>query len=472
MTKFDPIKQTLTQNKKIFLPAAIVAILAGLVLVWFGLMRTVTVIVDGAAVEVRTPALTISGVLRAAGLPNDRSSRSQPARGRLIWNAPVITVQSAREVVLATPEYEISFRSAESVPANLLQLAEIPLYPNDQVRVNGMKVDALEMVDAVDGFVLQYLPAQPITLEMGDLTRTIYSAQPTLGAALEEARIEISLQDAITPDLETPIDGPLDVTLRRARVVTVEVGGETVQGMTAATTVGEALLSMDIPLENLDYSVPAESDALPDDGEIKLVRVREDLLVTTDETPFEVQYQEDPDTELDASSVIQEGQNAIYATRERIGYEDGEEAWRVSNATWQASEQRTGIYGYGTKIVNHTAVVDGITIEYYRKISVYFHTYKPCIPGTNTCYYGTSSGLPVDKGIIAVSLDWYHMLKMNRVYIPGYGYGVIADVCPECAGQLLIDLGYPEDGYDPIPNAWTTMYFISPAPAYVPVPFP
>lgn len=472
MTKFDAIRQTLTQNKKIFLPTAILAILAGLALIWFGLVRTVTVIVDSAPLTVRTPALTVSGVLSAAGLPKDSSNRSQPAQGRLIWNTSVVTVQTAREVVLSTTEYEISFRSAEQVPANLLQLAEIPLYPNDQVRVNGMKVDALEALNTTEGFVLQYLPAQPITLEMDGLTRTIYSAQPTLGAALEEALIEISPKDAISPDLETPLEGPLDVSIRRARAVTVEVDGTTVQGMTAATTVGGALLSMDIPLENLDYSVPAESDALPEDGQIEIVRVREDLLITTDETPFAIEYQEAPDTALDTTSVIQEGQNAIYATRERVGYENGEETWRVSNATWQASEARTGIYGYGSKIVNYTTVVDGIEIEYYRKITVYFHTYKPCIPNTDICYYGTSSGLPVDKGIIAVSLAWYHALKMNRVYIPGYGYGVIADVCPECAGQLLIDLGYPEDGYDPIPNAWTTMYFLSPAPAYVPVPFP
>ena len=472
MIKFDQIRQTLTQKKKIFLPTAILAILAGLVLIWFGLMRTVTVIVDNETLTVRTPALTVSGVLRAAGLPNDGTSRSQPAQSRAIWNMPVVTVQTAREVVLSTPEYEVSFQSAEPVPANLLQLAEIPLYPNDQVRVNGVTVDPLEILDTTEGFVLQYLPALPITLELDGATKTIYSAQPTLGAALEEARIVITPQDAISPELETPLEGHLDVSIRKARAVTVEVDGATVQGTTAATTVGEALLSVGVPLENLDYSVPAESDPLPDDGQIRVVRVREDLMITTDETPFAVEYEEDPDTPLDTSSVIQEGQNAIYVTRERVGYEDGEEVWRLSNATWQASEAKTGIYGYGSKIVNYTTVVDGIEIEYYRKISVYFHSYKPCIPNTDICHYGTSSGLPVDKGIIAVSLDWYRALKMNRVYIPGYGEGVIADVCPECAGQLLIDLGYSEENYDPLPNAWTTMYFLSPAPAYVPVPFP
>ena len=229
------------------------------------------------------PALTVSGVLRAAGLPSDSANRSQPAQERLIWNTPLVTVQLAREVVLITPEYEISLRSAESIPANLLEQAEIPLYPNDQVRVDGAKVDALEALDTTGGFVLQYLPAQPISLEMDDQTVTIYSAEATLGAALEAAQIAVSTQDVVSLDLETPLDGPLDVSIRKARAISVDVDGTTVTGMTAAATVGGALLALDIPLQDLDYSVPDEMAALPEDGQIEVVRVHEEIQISTDE---------------------------------------------------------------------------------------------------------------------------------------------------------------------------------------------
>jgi 3D (Asp-Asp-Asp) domain-containing protein len=218
--------------------------------------------------------------------------------------------------------------------------------------------------------------------------------------------------------------------------------------------------------------VPGEDAVLPNDGQVRVVQLREELLVVTDETPFPVEYQEDPETPLDQTSVIEPGQNAIVATRERVAYADGEEVWRRSEGSWQASEAKPGIYGYGTKIVNHTEVVDGNTIEYYRKISVYYHSYKPCIPNTDICSYGTSSGLPVDKGVIAVQLSWYQMFALHPVYVPGYGHAVIGDVCGGCAGEMLIDLGYSEDNYDPMPNGWTTLYFLSPAPAFVPVPFP
>jgi 3D (Asp-Asp-Asp) domain-containing protein len=289
---------------------------------------------------------------------------------------------------------------------------------------------------------------------------------------LEVAGISLSAQDTMTLDPNTPLTGPLSVAIRRARPVTAQVGGQTVTGVTAAETVGEALQDLGIPLQNLDYSLPAEDAALPEDGPVRVVQVREELMVMTDETPFPVEYQEDPETPLDQSSVIEPGQNAIIASRERVAYADGEEVWRRTEDSWQASEAKAGIYGYGTQIVNYTEVVDGNTIEYYRKISVYYHSYKPCISGTDICYYGTSSGLPVDKGVIAVQLSWYQMFALHPVYVPGYGHAVIADVCGGCAGELLIDLGYSEDNYDPMPNGWTTLYFLSPAPAFVPVPFP
>lgn len=474
MTKFDQFKQKLTQNRKILLPVAIVAILVGGVLLWFGLMRTVTVIVDGVPVTVRTPALSVNGVLRAAEVPRDPANRAQPAQGRLIWNAPLVTVQTAREVTLVTKEYELSFQSARTIPGNLLAQVDIPLFPNDQVRVNGARVAGSEAIDQADGFVLQYLPAQPITLELDGVNRTIYSAEPTLGAALEAAEIDISPQDLVSLSLATSVDGPLQVSINRARTVTVSVGGMTVSGLTAAKTVGGALLALDIPLQNLDVSIPAESVAVPEDGQIQIVRVSEEIQIATDEVAYNNTYVEDPGTPLDETSVVEPGQLGIHASRERVRYADGAEIWRDSDGTWQASEAKDGVLGYGTEIVVQTAVVDGITIEYWRKKSVYATYYVPCDAYGN-CYTGTASGYPVRKGIVAVMPWWYSVpegLAMAdlQVYVQGYGEAIIGDVCGGCSGDTpWIDLAFGQDDEVNWANGWTTMYFLTPVPdRYIP----
>jgi 3D (Asp-Asp-Asp) domain-containing protein len=226
-----------------------------------------------------------------------------------------------------------------------------------------------------------------------------------------------------------------------------------------------------VTLQNLDYSIPPEDDLLPGSTQIEVVRVNEALNIATEAFPYESIYELDPETPLDQYSVIEPGQDAIFATRERVLYENGEETWRTPAENWKASEAREGVVGYGTKAVIQTEVVDGQTIEYWRKLSVYATSYKPC-DANGVCHDGTAGGYPLQQGIIAVSPKWYSVpngLAMAdlRVYVPGYGYAIIGDVCGGCSGEYWIDLAYREENYIPWYH-WTTMYFLTPVPAYYP----
>ena len=134
---------------------------------------------------------------------------------------------------------------------------------------------------------------------------------------------------------------------------------------------------------------------------------------------------------------------------------------------WQASEAKEGLLGVGTKIEVKSAVVDGQTLEYFRTVSVYATSYSPCKSGVDRCLYGTASGMPVEKGVVAVTVDWFLAMRGQRVYIPGYGYGVIGDTGGGIPGTPWIDLAYSDDAYVPW-GTWTTMYFLTPVPAWVP----
>lgn len=468
------MRSFLTKNKTWLFPATLMVMLIALGLVWLGLNQTVTVVVDGEVLSVRTSALTARGVLRAAGVPITSADRVSPARGRWFWKVALIQVETAREVVIRTPEEDLQLTSAARIPANLLREGGIALFPQDRVLINGAAVDPGVPLASQGDLFLQYEPATPVTLVVGEETQTFYTGEATLGAALEAAGIQVGKKDRLSEPLSTVINQPMTVTLRRAQPVTVNFQGSSVTGLTAAETVGAALLDLGIPLQNLDESVPAEDEPLPSDGQIRVVRGREDLQVMTEEIPYQTEYGgEDPNTPLDQVAVFQPGQNGIYAVRERILYRDGEVVWRLEEDTWQANEPQTEIVGYGSKIVVQTAVVEGETLEYYRALTVWTTSYKPCDAAGN-CWYYTSSGLPVEKGVIAVSYDWYLLLQGQRLYVSGYGYGVIADVCGGCVGKPWIDLGYSEEQYEPLhlPNAWRTIYFLTPVPGYVPALLP
>jgi len=118
-------------------------------------------------------------------------------------------------------------------------------------------------------------------------------------------------------------------------------------------------------------------------------------------------------------------------------------------------------------------VIDGQTLEYWRKVSVYATSYSPCRSGVDGCLYGTATGImPVQKGVVAVTPRWLSVTNGygmwgQAVYIPGYGYGVIADSGGGIPGTPWIDLAYSDEDYVTW-GTWTTMYFLTPAPAWAP----
>jgi uncharacterized protein YabE (DUF348 family) len=70
----------------------------------------------------------------------------------------------------------------------------------------------------------------------------------------------------------------------------VQVGGQRTTGLSAAESVGEALRDLGLPLQNLDYAQPDESQPVPADGQIRIVRVSEEILLQTEETAYNNTY--------------------------------------------------------------------------------------------------------------------------------------------------------------------------------------
>ena len=226
---------------------------------------------------------------------------------------------------------------------------------------------------------------------------------------------------------------------------------------------GEALAELGIALQNLDRTIPPESESLPDNGQITLIKGTESISLVKDESTFSYSYQLDPEAELDTTSVVTPGQLGLVISRQRSRVENGVVVYTKDEGPWKASDPADAVLGWGTKVVVKTEVVDGQTLEYWRKVSVYATSYHP-----SEFSYGaqTRSGIPLTKGIIAVAASWYNGLEMQPVYVPGYGHGIIADSGYGIPGRYWIDLGYDDENYVPW-HDWTVIYFLTPVPAYV-----
>ncbi len=458
------------------LKTKIIFVFSGLALVialflLLGVPRTVQFVINGQEQSTRIRALTVGSALRAAGIPLDERDVLQPPKTAWLKNGQKITIRRSRVVnILELPDGETSrMVSADQTAAELLADAAVQLEPEDRLWANGEQVTLHQELALGADLALVIRRAQTIDLQIGEKTQTILSSAATLGEALAEAGILLAPADRLTPEPQTPLTGPLKADLRRAVLISIQADGQTVQARSAAGNVGGALAEAGISLQGLDYSLPAADQTIPEDGNLKVVRVREELVINQTFTPFTVKYENSDQVALDQKDVIKPGILGITVSRERVRFEDGQEISRHSDGEWVAQEAREQIVGLGTKIDLKTVQTEAGNLEYYRAVNVYVTSYSPCRSGGDRCYTGTSSGMKVQKGVIAVPRAWYGLLVGARVYVPGYGLAVVADT-----GGMTgywIDVAYGDDDYVPW-SQYVTLYFLAPVPAYVPVRLP
>lgn len=247
-----------------------------------------------------------------------------------------------------------------------------------------------------------------------------------------------------------------------------------IQIRSSAGTVGEALAGAGIPLTGLDTSSPLENEALPVDGQIRIVRVGESINVALEPIPFSTERIESDDIPLGQEDLIQPGVDGLAMVRTRIRYEDGVEVSRNAEDRTVIREPQKRIVAGGSQIV--LAPVGGnIPNEYWKAYQMYATVYSPCASGTGGCSYGTASGARAGYGIVAVDYSIYSYLAGMKVYIPGYGMATIGDTG---GGPIIetalgvqrtqwIDLGFDEGGMVDM-TGWVTVYFLAPAPAEIP----
>jgi uncharacterized protein YabE (DUF348 family) len=308
-------------------------------------------------------------------------------------------------------------------------------------------------------------PLRPLTISIvddGAATR-VETTAPTVGEALWAAGYRVYRADEVLPALDSPLAPSLTVTIHRARLLTVQADGHALQLRTRGATVGEALAEAGLALAGEDYALPAADQPLPEDGLIRVVRVRTEVLTQQEIIPFETLYQALAEVEIDNVSQLQAGVNGVKVRRTLVRYEDGVEVSRTAEGETVAQAATPRVVGYGTKIAVRTLDTPDGPIEYWRAFTMYATSYAAKFldrPPDSPNYGRTASGKILTKGLVAI--DRRLIPFGTRMYVPGYGFAEAADTGGGVKGRW-IDLGYDDWNY----VGWhhvVTVYFLTPIP--------
>jgi len=355
----------------------------------------------------------------------------------------------------------------ERVPLLIITAEKIPFAVDDRVYLNGKSIPVDEPLPNTKKVTIQIRHAVQIILDTQDGQQNLNTPAFTVGEALNEANIQLYAVDYLNPPPDTPLSPGMLITYRPAREVTVTIDGKVTQIRTSAQTVGAALAGAGIPLQNLDYSRPRESEILPDDRKIQVIRVSESIQLIQKSIPFNSEFTESSQVELDQQQILKPGQQGLAMSRVRIRYENGQEISRQAESETIVRPPENRVVGFGTKVVTRTMTVGGKQIEYWRVVQIFATSYSPCRSSPDRCYPATASGKPVKKGVVAMTYANYIAMQGQPLYIPGYGYASVEDVGGGIPGQLWIDLGYSDNDWQQW-GQWVTVYFRTPVPASFP----
>ncbi|HKJ28179.1 MAG TPA: ubiquitin-like domain-containing protein, partial [Anaerolineales bacterium] len=325
------------KNRKILFPAAagiVIALIILAVTLTGPPTKTVTVVFEGQPIEVSTSAREVSGALEELGFSPKPEDEIEPAANTRLEDGQTITYTPAIQVNLNADGESFTLITPERTPSAWLAETGIDLAAEDRLTINGQRalpeqpIGYLPVVDA------EVRRAVTIDLHSNAGQWRIRSAAPTLGQALWEAGFNFTVSDVLTPAPETPLNESLTAQLQSGQQIIIQVDGQSLTATTSADTVGTALAQAGLSLQGLDYSIPAQNEPLPPDGQVTVVRVQEEIIINQETIPFETVFTALDDVEIDSYQVKQVGQVGLKGQRVRVRYENSEEIERVVEDEW------------------------------------------------------------------------------------------------------------------------------------------
>ena len=444
---------------------AVCLVLAGLGLAGLASRKTVILEIDGESRTLTSFAWTVGQLLRQQKLTLAPGDSLQPPPGAWLKNGDKVKLDHAAQVLLRAGSRAQTVLSTGRTPAGFIAQASLPIHPGDRIFYAGALISPDEPLPRASAYSLTLRPSIAILLReatsAGEQVHTINSAAATLGQALWETGIRLYAADRLSLPPETPLDPagagqPLEVSLIRSQELVIRVGASRIRTRVAAATIGEALARAGIPLQGLDTTRPTEDSPLPADGRIRLVQVRENVIIEESPLPFETEYQASANVELDQQAILDPGELGLVARRVRVRYEDGVEVSRQVEDEWTARQPKNRVFGYGTKIVMRRLNSPDGVIRYWRAVRMWATSYNPTSAGGDT----TASGKKLRKGLVAIDHSLIPFGTM--MYVPGYGMAEAADT--GAIRGRWIDLGYSDGDYKSW-HEWVTVYFLWPPPA-------
>lgn len=255
-------------------------------------------------------------------------------------------------------------------------------------------------------------------------------------SALAGANIILMEGDVVEPDPGQKLVRGMEIRVKRSFPVHIMVDGQEHQARSVGETAAELLAREGVSLGPLDRVEP-DIDHVVTAGElVKVIRVTQEQVVIEEEIPHGSKQWAEPTLEKGKTKIVRQGQTGLRHKIFEVTYEDGTEVDRQLVDTVMVREARDEIIGLGTREVWKTLSTARGAIRYRDLQEMTATAYYPGPESTGKWADGyTATGVKAGFGIAAV--DPKVIPLGTRLYIPGYGHALAADVGGAIKGKRI-----------------------------------
>lgn len=427
--------------------------------------REVTVLSNGQAVRVAATFDARSEALAAASVALEPGDRVLYGTG---GRHASVAVQRARTVSIEVDGKLLQLRTQASTVGGALAEAGVELRPADRVLILGQPTTARAPLSssalvtrvtgaggsAPAGFPgdpalantqLSVIRARPVTVMVDTLRVDTLSSAPTIDGLLQEMGMTVREVDLVQPALDAELTAGMTVRLAKARTVNLRLDGRDQVLYTQAQTVADVLRVLGVD--------PGPDEILSPSRETQIANGIAVVIGLNRTIEEEVREQVDPTTDYESDSSVAAGTikvvpgvPGVRVIRSSVTIKNGVETSRTVLRSDLVQEPVATRQITGTRPAPARPTLDApdYTGTYSRKITMRVTWYNASQGGkarSDPAYGITATGRRLDYGICAVDPN---VIPLGSwIYVPKYGKCLAADTGGAIKGNI-IDLGFPE----------------------------